>query len=269
MSTKMKLNRFVTLLPKDCCGVYYCYNAKNEIIYIGKSVNIRKRIQQHFLSKEAKEIKLQQLTEEIRFENTGSELIALLRESEHIKKYKPLLNRALRRTSNFYALYTQLTTEGYLALQIQKTDTLREHVTSFSSLQEAKNVLHVITERHQLCQKINGLYASKKQCFQYTIKTCNGACINLEAPAAYNARVEHFLSLHTLPKSEILFELPGRKLGEKGLVLIQNGVYIGFGYCPSELTDKTQIKMHIQPKEDNRDARRIVFQHLRKAPGLY
>lgn len=81
--------------------MYIIYNLDNEIIYIGKSINIRNRIIQHFASTEIRELKLKNATHRIDVELTGSELIALLRESELIKTHLPIFNRAQRRNRYF------------------------------------------------------------------------------------------------------------------------------------------------------------------------
>lgn len=251
-------------LPARTCGVYYCYNANDEIIYIGKSLNIRERMRQHFLSPAAKEVKLQRLTHRITYEATGSELIALLRESELIKRHQPLFNRAQRKTRFFYSVYVNTTVEGYWALSLEKINPFIEAIASFTRLADGKDFLFVITERYGLCQKINGLYQTKTSCFQYAIKTCNGACIGKEEVGVYNARVQQFLDHSVLPAVDWWFELPGRTADEKGIVWVEKGNYKGFGFCPLAVTDKKQMQNYIAFKEDNRDIRRILFRYIRK-----
>jgi DNA polymerase-3 subunit epsilon len=63
-------------------GVYYIHNEEGRIIYIGKSKNIKKRINQHFTGIDKKSIKIQSEVYKVTFEETGSELSALLKESE-------------------------------------------------------------------------------------------------------------------------------------------------------------------------------------------
>ena len=77
-------------LPESC-GVYYFLDEDHDIAYIGKSTNIRKRVMQHFAKATQKAIKLHRHVREITFENTGSELIALLYESQLIKEHKPYI----------------------------------------------------------------------------------------------------------------------------------------------------------------------------------
>lgn len=258
-----RLKTLIEGVPKNLCGVYYLLNDKNEIIYIGKSINVRNRLIQHFKSTDKKEIKLQHFTHSVKYENLGNELIALLRESELIKAHLPLFNRAQRKIKFFYGIYKTKTAEGYLALTIRKIEANENELLSFTSLIEAKNYLFYITENYFLCQKINGLYKTTSACFQYNLKECFGACINQEDYKQYNKRVNAFIQSIQLPKKDFLFELEGRTANEKGIVLIEKGVYKGFGFCSKELIEHDEVKEFILPKQDNRDVRKILFRLMR------
>jgi DNA polymerase-3 subunit epsilon len=86
--------------PEDT-GVYYFYNEQNELIYIGKSKNIRDRVLSHFRNYTTKKaIDMRNTTAGIDFEITGSELVALLKESHEIKVHKPIYNRSQRRATS-------------------------------------------------------------------------------------------------------------------------------------------------------------------------
>ena len=92
-------------------GVYYIYNEKGDIIYIGKSKNIKKRINQHFTGTNSKSKKIQKEVFDVSYEETGSELIALLKESEEIKckKEKTPFLKYLRNISYVRNLMDYLT----------------------------------------------------------------------------------------------------------------------------------------------------------------
>lgn len=111
------------------------------------------------------------------YEETGSELIALLKEAEEIKINKPKYNRSLKKTIFPLSLYQEKDLNGYIALRIQKTDARKKELASFSSPAEAQSALFKITDSYQLCQKINGLETVKSHCFSYELNQCNGACI--------------------------------------------------------------------------------------------
>ncbi len=80
-------------LPEET-GLYYFYNDNNELIYIGKSKNIKSRVISHINNSNSKRAaQMRQLIADIDYELTGSELVALLKEYNEIRNKKPLYNR--------------------------------------------------------------------------------------------------------------------------------------------------------------------------------
>lgn len=260
-----KLLDIVESLPQKT-GIYYIHNQNGTLIYIGKSKNIKKRVNQHFIGKSSKSKKIQIEVFAVTYEETGSELIALLKESEEIKIHKPLYNRAQRKTIFQWALYDIVDDKNYLSLQVQKADGRKKHITSFSSLQEGKNMLFSITEKYNLCQKINGLYETQKSCFQYKIHQCNGACIGKENPKEYNQRVEEFLDDMSFENQNMIIIDRGRKIDERSAILIENGVYKG--YCFYDLNHQINnvdvLKNILIPMQNNRDTKNIIQSFIRK-----
>ncbi len=260
-----KLLDIVENLPTKT-GIYYIHNEKGDLIYIGKSKNIKKRVNQHFTGLTHKCKKIQRDVFAVTYEETGSELIALLKESEEIKINKPIYNRAQRKSIFQYALYQNKNTAGYWALTVEKADGRKKEITSFTSLQEGKNALFKITEKYNLCQKINGLYDTKNGCFQYKIKECNGACLGVEAPETYNERVQEFITENAFENNNMVLLDRGRSFDERSAVLIENGVYKG--YCFYELnyqiTNIDILKNIIIPMQHNRDVKTIIQSYLRK-----
>lgn len=74
----------IDALPEDC-GVYYMCDESGKYVYIGKSINIRERILQHFNEDGFKTIKMRRMVHHIDHIHTGSELMAYLLESAEIK----------------------------------------------------------------------------------------------------------------------------------------------------------------------------------------
>ncbi len=260
-----KLLDIVESLPSKT-GIYYIHNEKGDLIYIGKSKNIKKRVNQHFTGTSSKSKKIQRDVFAVTFEETGSELIALLKESEEIKINKPVYNIAQRKSIFQYALYEHITENGYAALTIGKADGRKKEITSFTSLQEGKKALFTITEKYNLCQKINGLYETQNSCFQYKINECNGACLNLEEPKVYNERVSEFLEKNTFQNNNMIILDRGRTYDERSAILIENGVYKG--YCFYELnyqvTNLEILKNILIPMQNNRDTKTIIQGYVRR-----
>jgi DNA polymerase III subunit epsilon len=260
-----KLLDIVEALPSKT-GIYYIHNENGDLIYIGKSKNIKKRVNQHFTGTNSKSKKIQRDVYAVTYEETGSELIALLKESEEIKVNKPIYNRAQRKSIFQYALYSFKNEKGYLALRVEKADGRKKEITSFTSLQEGKNTLFRITEKYHLCQKINGLYETKNACFQYKIKECNGACIGEESPEIYNEKVKEFLAENSFENQNMVIVDRGRTHNERSAVLIENGIYKGycFYHLNYQINNIEILKNIIISMQHNRDTKTIIQTYLRK-----
>jgi DNA polymerase-3 subunit epsilon len=260
-----KLLDIVESLPSKT-GIYYIHNEKGELIYIGKSKNIKKRINQHFTGKNSKSKKLQVQVFTVSYEETGSELVALLKESEEIKINKPIHNRAQRKSIFQWALYEILDGNGYLNLKLLKADGRKKEITSYTTPQEGKNALFRITEKYNLCQKLNGLYETQSGCFQHKINECNGACLGKETPDVYNQRVEEFLDEMSFENQNMIVVDRGRKVSERSAILIENGIYKGYCFYDLnyQITNVEVLKNILIPMQNNRDTRTIIRGYLRK-----
>ncbi|GGH47744.1 exonuclease [Mangrovimonas yunxiaonensis] len=262
------LKHIIDALP-NTTGIYYIHNEEGEIIYIGKSKNIKNRISQHFTNTSPKSKKIQRQAAAVTFEKTGSELIALLKESEEIKRNKPLFNRALRRNIFSHALYSFTDEAGYLNLKLDKA-TDENAITTFTTKQSGKQFLFKATEAFNLCQKLTGLYPTTSNCFNYTIKTCNGACLKEEAPETYNERVRQLISKYNYANKNMLIIDHGRDIDERSIVYIKNGVFVGLGHfnLNYQITNIEVLESIITPMENNRDAQHIIQSYLRRHKNI-
>ena len=264
-----KLLDIVEHLPSKT-GIYYIHNEKGDLIYIGKSRNIKKRINQHFTGTTTKSQKIQREVYSVTYEETGSELIALLKESEEIKINKPVYNRAQRKSIFEWALYSEKDSNGYLNLRLQKVDGRKKEITSFTTLQEGKNALFRITEKYHLCQKLTGLYQTNADCFQYKIKECDGACIGKITAEEYNARVQKLITENSFENKNFVLLDRGRNINERSVVLIENGIYKGYAFYDLnyQVTNIDVLKNIIIPMQNNRDAKTIIQGQIRKSKSL-
>ena len=260
-----KLLDIIKAAPTDT-GVYYMHREDGTIIYIGKSKNIQKRLNQHFTNDNRKSKKIQLEVTAVSYEKTGNELIALLKESEDIKQLNPKYNRALRKRA-FNAQLTSFKDEkGYINLKIEKVDARKKAITTFSNLQSGKANLEKIIGKYALCQKLGGFQETDKACFSYGIKECLGACIEKESPQDYNKKVTAFLSNYSYQNQHMLIIDKGRNPQERSVVLIEKGIYKGFGYYTlnHQITNPEILKSIIRPMHNNRDAQHILQSYLRK-----
>jgi len=264
-----KLLQILDQLPTET-GLYYFHREDGELIYIGKSKNIKKRVTQHFTGQNRKSKKIQQFVAAVTFETTGSELIALLKESQEIKKNKPIFNVAQRKTFFGFALYNQLNKEGYQCLSIEKNDGRKKNITTFTSYEEGRSFLFKLAEEHHLCQKLLGLYPDSGACFAYQTKNCLGACICEEPAELYNQRLLKAIEKFQFQNKNLLLIDRGRSHDEKAVILIENGDYKGYGFfhLNYQIQHIDVLRSLITPMENNRDTLRIIHAFIQKKRGI-
>ena len=85
-------------------GVYYLLGEKMEILYVGKAKDMKKRIVTHFTETTRKKSELLRKIHHVSYVETGNELIALLLESDEIKKHYPPYNKLQKQKSNDYCI---------------------------------------------------------------------------------------------------------------------------------------------------------------------
>ena len=251
-------------------GVYYMHNEAGDIIYIGKSKNIKSRINQHFAGQNSKSKKIQLEVSAVTYEETGSELLALLKESAEIKHHKPKFNRALRRTIFTHGLFSFKDENGYINLKIQKIKGNQKPITTFANIQSGKSFMNKIVEKHNLCQKLCGLYKTKSSCFGHTIKECEGACIGQELVGDYNTKVNKIIKYYSFKAKSFLVIDKGRQLDERSAVWVEKGVLRGFAYfnLNFQISNIDVLSSLITPLEHNKDAQHILQSYMRRHKRL-
>lgn len=255
-------------LPKQT-GVYRFYNEANQLIYIGKSKSIRTRVLQHLKNnKNKKGAQMRQEIARIEYTLTGSELISLIYESDTIKAYKPIYNRALRKDKFNLGLYDYLDGKNYIHLTLDSVkNKTAQPITTFATKQDAQRFMEYIFNKYQLCQKLMGLYPTRSACFQYHTKQCKGACIGEEPAASYNARVQEMIDRLHFDRDNFFIIETGRNKYEKSLILIKNGSYFGYGYMPiDQMSCSTEHwENFIEHRKENKDTRVILQGYLRRS----
>ncbi|MBK7407579.1 MAG: GIY-YIG nuclease family protein [Saprospirales bacterium] len=258
----------IAALPEEC-GVYYFHNHGGDVVYVGKSINIQKRIASHFQDKTHKAGQLQEHAREVTYELTGSELIALLLESREIKRLRPLINRAQRNRQYPYGIFSYTSADGYLCFMPAKTSNklVKEKtlLAEYPHLESARNHLQAMVERFQLCEKRVGLDAGPGPCFPYQLGTCLGACIEQESPEAYNLRAQEAQeALTAVLDGHFVILDKGRTQEEQAAVVVENGRLFGWGYVSPDdqahnLDDwKGLVKRAEGNAEENRLVKRFI-----------
>ncbi|MDT0676708.1 exonuclease domain-containing protein [Autumnicola musiva] len=250
-------------------GVYYLHDENGEIIYIGKSKNIRKRVTQHFTNEHHKAKEIQKEVASISFEASGNELFALLKENNEIKRNKPKFNKALKRNIFSHALYHHTDENGYINLKIGRANG-RANITTFTNMRQARTLLTNWVEENQLCERLSGLEKGTGNCFKHSIKDCQGACVEEESVEEYNQRVQNLINKYSYHSQNMLVIDRGREVDEKSVLLIEDGEFKGMGYfnLNHQINNPEIVRSIITPMKNNRDTQHIIQNYLRKNKKL-
>ncbi len=217
-------------------GVYYFKDAQGKIIYVGKAVNIKKRVLGHFYDKSTNEIELCKNTFDIDFELSGSELLALLIESNAIKQHYPFYNKAQKANLTQYALFSYEDRSGILHLAFNKLKAVSTPLATFYRQNDCRSCLEEICGTFTLCPKYCHLQEGVAHCSHYSIKHCEGICRGEESVESYNSRVKKAIAGLLGRFENFIFKLPGRVPEETAIVFIENGKYAGYGFVGNECT---------------------------------
>lgn len=221
-------------------GVYYMYNKDGEIIFLAKTKNIKKRVNQHFTNQGQLARKLQKETKKVTFERTGSELAAILKEGSELNRNKPKFNKSYSPKPFSYGIYILEGQDGRLELKAEQANGQIRRLSSFNSLKASANFMVKILEEHQLNSRVD---------IQERNKTIRG--------------IE---KKYSIQNRDLLLLDKGRELGEKSVFLIRNGVFQGFGYADlnHQINNIPILESIITPMEATHNTTFVIESYLRQ-----
>ncbi len=255
-------------------GVYIFYGAHGVPLYVGKSINIKKRVLSHFSADHlsSSEMKITQTIESIDTIVTAGELGALLKESDLVKKLQPLYNRKLRNAPKMNLLKKRLGDGGYWLAESEIADEISmEDIESllgtFRSKKQIQQFLTQMIKEYELCDKLLGLEKTTKGCFGYSLGRCKGACVGKENPAHYNLRFETAFSKFKIKpwpfsKPIMIKEFDFEQDREEGY-LIDKWCYLGKARSEGDLHDEVEKDLKF-----DLDMYKIIERHLRSRKNL-
>lgn len=222
-------------LPKSC-GVYFLKGKNGEILYIGRSKDMNKRVNEHFRNPETHYRKLRSSVLNVDFVETGSELLSILMEAAEIRKHLPSFNRLLKQEAFSHGIYYSRSEDGD-HLAIRKTDeesTDMELILPCPGYAHAREKLEQWIFEYRLCNRFCNLSDGRGPCFEYQLKRCEGICAGVEDPAEYNIRVRRLVDEMRFPEGRFLVKDKGRSKQESCFLEVDNGQVKGYCFVRSD-----------------------------------
>lgn len=251
-------------------GVYYFYDARGKIIYVGKAVNLAKRIKGHFSNNKANKQKQDFLREihRISYTECATDLMAHILESAEIRRLWPAHNRSQRGYLPRYGLFVYEDRNGYKRLGIEKNKLYFRPVHTFNTIIEGHNRLRELIQEYSLCARLCNLVKSDDCSESIYAHHCEGACTGGEDVAVYNNKIDTAIRA-------IQDRLPTFALVDKGIsdaehscILVKQGSFFGMGYIAHDtsLQDIDKLEQSLEPYQDNDYIRNLVFKHAAEYP---
>jgi DNA polymerase-3 subunit epsilon len=225
-----KIKQYILDKLPEACGVYYFLNKDQEIIYIGKSVNVYNRAVSHFNTKEAKGKKMLNDLYNVDFVETGCELIALLMEAEEIKKHKPKYNRMRKSELFTHSIDWFRDDAGIVNFKLVAYEDAESPLMSFTGYLSAREQMEKWIEDQELCLRYCQLTGDESVCFDHQIKKCRGICAGEEEATDYNKRAQQIVDQLVFKEPSFALIDAGKTHEDRSVILVENRKFVGYGY---------------------------------------
>jgi len=251
-------------------GVYYFKDSKGSVIYVGKAVNLKKRVLSHFTGNKFGRQRQEFLKNifSVSYRACGTELMALILEAAEIKRLWPANNRAMKRYEPAFGLYAYEDQIGYMRLVIDKKRKNSAPLYSFNSISEGYSLLQKLIHQFELCPHL--CFISRKgMCSEQADGTaCRGACRGAERSSDYNIRVKEAMSEMKAMLPSFLLVDSGRTQEEKGIIRMNAGRLDGMGYVSGDmdLSDAVAVAPFLELYPSNDYIRNIIMDYAAKHP---
>ncbi|NLK97720.1 MAG: excinuclease ABC subunit UvrC [Epulopiscium sp.] len=195
-------------------GVYLMKDQFENIIYVGKAVNLRNRVRQYFQSSRNHSPKVQKMVlhiKEFEYIVTDSEVEALILECNLIKKYRPKYNIRLKDDKHYP--YIKITVNEAYPKVFMTRKLLKDKAKYFGPYTDGlalKETLELIKKHWPIrtCNRVLPRDIGKERpCLQYHIGQCKAPCAGLISEEDYKKMIAEIISFLDGKYEDVIKEL--------------------------------------------------------------
>jgi excinuclease ABC subunit C len=200
--TQQEFSKISHTIPVDP-GIYKYYNESNELLYVGKAKNLRKRVSSYF-SKTFTSYKTHELVQRIstiEFTIVNNEQDAFLLENSLIKNFQPVFNINLKDDKSYPFIIVKKENFPRVFFTRRKINDGSQYLGPFTSLSKVRELLDFIKLNVPLrtCKlNLTPVNIEKKKfkvCLEYHLGNCKGPCEGLQSVADYEDGLERVRSI--------------------------------------------------------------------------
>lgn len=182
-------------------GVYIMHDQTDAILYVGKAVNLRRRVHQYFVKKLNRGPKIEYMVTKIAYFEyivTDSELEALILENNLIKEHRPKYNTLLKDDKTYP--YIKVTV-GETYPRVLFTRKLRKdgsrYFGPFKSAGAVRDTIELMRKLFQIRDCTRNLprdQGKERPCLNYQIGQCKAPCMGYVSEEEYRRKVDEAVS---------------------------------------------------------------------------
>jgi len=247
-------------------GVYYFYNQVKKVIYVGKAINLKKRVASHFSGHKITPQRQHFLRDihAITFEVCATELMALLLECTEINKLWPIYNKALKRFEPKFGLYEYEARSGHRYLAVGKVSKFQRCIQVFNTLNEGISALRSLAIQFEIDNRFCK-YCTTAESESFTKSDVS----NLPDATNHNSKIENALDFLLQNRPSFAIVDKGRNKDERSCIYVEDGHFYGMGYITNDnsITDPYEFRDHVTRYKSNQYIMQLIYSFADKYPA--
>lgn len=187
-------------------GVYIMHNAEDEVIYVGKAINLKNRVSSYFRESTNHSDKIRRMVTLVAwFEYivTENELEALVLENNLIKENKPKFNTLLKDDKTYP--FIKITNEEFPILTVTRKieNDGAKYYGPFANISAVNNIIELLNNSYKIrnCSYKN---LPSKSCIYYQMKKCMGPCIDKSCKEEYEKSIKEIYEFFSGKYSDLI-----------------------------------------------------------------
>jgi excinuclease ABC subunit C len=222
--TQEEFQHIASTIPRQP-GIYKYFDSKNELLYVGKAKDIRKRVNSYFLKTQSsyKTYELVRRISRIEFTIVNSEQDAFFLENSLIKNFQPKFNITLKDDKSYPYIVIKNEPFPRIFLTRRLIEDGSEYLGPYTSVHRVRELLNFIKQNIQLRSCTLNLTQRNiekkkfKVCLEYHLGNCKGPCEGLQTAEDYNAGLVQLKNLLKGNLSPVIqhFKKEMKQLSEK------------------------------------------------------
>lgn len=215
------------MLP-DKPGVYIMHDVDDKIIYVGKAVNLKRRVKSYFRKTDKTERikRMVSLIDHFEYIVVDNEAEALILECNLIKKNRPKFNVLLKDDKTYPYIKIDIKSD-YPNVTITRKiiNDGSKYFGPYANPGAAKEMLDFIKQKYKIRQCKN-FRSETRACLNYHINRCLGPCMGYVSKEDYRKQIDEIIDILDGKVDKVLKELEKQMIKESSKMNFEQAAYI-------------------------------------------